>query len=63
MEPPSCRQYTPGDFLAFGPLTWDEIIDENDDDENWADPAALSGGKSLPSNGNDNDNGEGVKDT
>jgi len=63
IEQPSCRQYTLGDFLAVGPLIWDEIIDENDDDENRADPTALSGGKSLPSNGNDNENGDGVKDT
>jgi len=34
IEPPSCRQYKPGDFLAVRPLIWDEIIDEDDDDEN-----------------------------
>jgi len=34
IEPPSCRQYKPGDFLAVRPLNWDEIIDEDDDDDN-----------------------------
>jgi hypothetical protein len=63
IEPPSCRQYKPGDFLPFGPLNWDEIINENDDDGNWADPGAPSGGRSRPGNGNDNDNGEGEEDT
>ena len=62
MEPPSCRQYKPGDFLAIRPLNWDEIIDEDDDDENWADPRAPSSGRSCPGNGNDNDNGEGEED-
>jgi len=63
IEPPSRRQYKPGDFLAVGPLNWDEIIDEDDDDENWADPRAPSGGRSRPGNDNDNDDGEGVEDT
>jgi hypothetical protein len=27
IEPQSCRQYKPGDFLAVRPLNWDEIID------------------------------------
>jgi hypothetical protein len=34
IDPPSCRQYKAGDFLAIRPLNWDEIIDEEDDDEN-----------------------------
>jgi hypothetical protein len=63
IEPPTCRQYTPGDFLAVRPLNWDEIIDKDDDDENWADPRSSSGGRSFPGDGNDNDNGEGEKDT
>jgi len=63
IEPPSCRHYKPGDFLAVRPLNWDEIIDENDDDENWADPGVPSGGRSRPGDGNDNDNGEGEEDT
>jgi len=63
MEPPSCRQYTPGDFLAVRPLDWDVIIDEDDDDDNWADPGAPSGGRSRPGDGNHNDNGESEEDT
>jgi len=63
IEPPSCRQYKPGDFLAVRPLNWDDMIDEDDDDENWVDPRGPSGGRSRPGNGNDNDNGEGEEDT
>jgi len=63
IEPPSCRQYKPGDFLAVRPLNWDEIIDEDDDDVNWVDSGALSGGMSRPGDGNKNDNGEGGEDT
>jgi hypothetical protein len=63
IEPPSSRQYKPGDFLAVRPLNWDEIIDEDDDDENWADPSAPRGGRSRPGDGNINDNGEGEEDT
>jgi len=62
IEPPSCRQYKPGNFLAVRSLNWDEIINEDDDDENWADPGVPSGGRSHPGNGNDNDNGEGEED-
>ena len=62
IEPPSCRQYKPGDFLAVRPLNWDDIIDKDDDDKNWADPGALSVGRSRPEDGNDNDNGEGEED-
>jgi len=63
IEPPSCRQYKPDDFLAVRPLNWDEIIDEDDDDDNWAHPGVPSGGRRPPGDGNDNDNGEGEKDT
>jgi len=63
IEPPSCRQYKPGDFLAVRPLNLDEIIDDDDDDENWADPGGPSSGRSHPGDGNDNDNGEGGEDT
>jgi len=63
IEPPSCWQYKPGDILAIRPLNWDEIIDENDDDEKWADPAAPSSERSRPGDGNDNVNGEGEEDT
>jgi hypothetical protein len=63
IEPPSCRQYKPGDCLAVRPLIWDDIVDEDDDDENWADPGAPSDGRSRPGDGSDNDNGEGEEDT
>jgi hypothetical protein len=63
IEPPSRRQNTPGDFLAVRPLNWDEIIDEDDDDGNWADPGAPSGGRSRPIDGNDNNHSEGEEDT
>jgi len=61
-EPPSCRQYKPRNILAARPLNWDEIIDEDEDDENWADPGAPSGGWSRPGDDNDNDDGEGEED-
>jgi len=63
IEPPRCWQYEPGHFLAVRPLNWDEIIDEDDDDENWADPGAPSGGRSRPGDDNDNDDREGEEDT
>jgi len=63
MEPPSWQKYKPGDFLAIRPLNRDEILDEDDDDENWADPGEPSGGRSHPGNDNDNDDGEGGEDT
>jgi len=62
IEPPSCRQYKPGDFLAVRLLNSDEIINEDKDDVNWADPGAPSGGRSRPGDGNDNDNGDGEED-
>jgi len=61
--PPSCRQDKPGDFLAVRPLNCDVIINEDDDDENWADPGVPSSGRSHPGDGNDNDNGKGEEDT
>jgi len=63
IEAPSCRQYKSGDFLAVRPLNWDEIIDEDDDDDNWADRGLPSGGRSRPSDGNDDDDSEGEEDT
>jgi len=63
IEPPSCRHYNPGDFLAVRPLNWDDIIEEDDDDENWADTGAPSGGRSPPGSCNDYDNGDGEEDT
>jgi len=54
IEPAGCWQYKPGDFLAVTPLYWDEIIDEDDDDDNRADPVALSGGMNRPGYTNEN---------
>jgi len=62
IDPPSCRQYEPGNFLTVRPLNWDEIIEEDDDDENWSDPEVPSGGRSRPEDGNVNDHGEGKED-
>ena len=45
------------------PLNWDEMVDEDDDDKNWADPGAPSVGRSCPGDDNDNDNREGEEDT
>jgi hypothetical protein len=59
----TCWRYKPGDFLAVRPLNWDEIIDEDDDDGNWADQGAPSGGRSRTGDGNHNDNHEGDEDT
>jgi len=63
IEPPSRQLFKPSDLLAITPLNWDEMIDENDDDENRADPGALSGGWSHPGDGNDNNDGKGDEDT
>jgi hypothetical protein len=63
IEPPICRQYKPGNFLAVKPLNWDEIIEEDDDDDSCPDPSAASGGSSRPVDGNDNDGGESEEDT
>jgi len=57
IELPSCRHYKPGDFLASRPLYWDEIF-HKDDDENWADPRAPSGGRSHAGNGKDTEDSE-----
>jgi len=63
IELPCCRQYKPGDFLAVRALHWDEIIDEDDDDENWADPGAPSSGRSHAGQCIDHDDGEGEEHT
>jgi len=49
----------PGNFRAVRPPNWDEIIVEDDDNDNWADPRAPHSGRSCPDEGNDNENGEG----
>jgi hypothetical protein len=59
IEPRSCGQYKPANFLVVGPLKWDKIVVEDEDDEKWADPGAPSGRRSHPGDGNDNDNREG----
>jgi len=61
-EPLSCQQYKPGDFLVVGPLNWDEMIDEDDDDVNWPDSGAVSGGQSRPREDNENADSEGEED-
>jgi hypothetical protein len=53
----------PSEFLGVRPLNWDEIFHEDDDVENWADPATPSSGRSHPDDDNDNENGEGEVDT
>ena len=63
IEPPSCCQYKPGDFLAVRRLHWDEIINEDHHDENLADPQMPSGGTSHPSDGTKNAIGQGEEDT
>jgi hypothetical protein len=63
IEPPSCRQYKPGDFLAVKPLNWDEMINKDDDDENWADRGGPSSGRSRSGDRKDNDDSEGGEDT
>jgi len=63
IEPPSCRQYKPGNILAVRPLNSDERINQYDDDENWADPRVRSSGRSHPGDGNNNEHGEGEEDT
>jgi hypothetical protein len=62
IEPRSCRQYKPGDCLALRPINWDEIIDEDDDDDNWEDAGAPTGGRSHRSDGTDIDDREGEED-
>jgi hypothetical protein len=63
IEQPGCRQYKPSDFLAVRPLNWDEIINEDDDEENWADTGAQSSRRSCRGDGNNNDDGESEEDT
>ena len=62
IEPPGCWQYMPSNFLAIGLLNSHEIINKDEDDQNWAHLTAPSGGRTHSSNGNDNDDGKGEKD-
>jgi hypothetical protein len=57
-EPASCWEYKPGNFLTVRELTSDELIDEDDDDQNCADPGAPGGGRSRPRDDNGDDTGE-----
>jgi len=43
-------------------VNWDEIIDTEVDDENWADPKALNNGRSHPADGLENDDSEGEEE-
>jgi len=63
IEPLTCWQYKPGNFLAVRPRNWYNIFDEDDDDENWAEPGAPRGGRRSPGDGNDNGNSEGEEYT
>jgi len=63
IEPLRWRQYKPADFLAVRQLNWDETIDEDRDDVNWADPGAPNGGRSRPCAGNYNDDRKAGEDT
>jgi hypothetical protein len=42
IAPRSYWQYKPGDFLTIRPLNSDEIIDKDNEDDNWADHGAPS---------------------
>jgi hypothetical protein len=53
----------PGDFLAVTPLNWDQLINKDDDGENWADPGVLSGGRGCPTHNINNDDSECEKHT
>ena len=59
IEPPSCRQYTPDNFLAVRPLYCDEIFNEDDGDENCTVLGAPSGGRCRTDDRNDNDADQG----
>jgi len=57
IEPPSCQQSKPVNFMAVRPLNRVKVIDKDDDDENWADHGGPSSERSRPSDGDDNDDG------
>jgi len=63
IEPPSCGQYKPGNFLAGRQLNWAEIIVEDDDNQNGEDDGAPCGGRSHPGDGNGHHKGDGEEDT
>jgi len=55
--------YEPGYFRAIRQQNWDEIINEDNGDQNWADLGVPSGGSSGPGDDKLNDYGEGEDDT
>ena len=62
IQPPSSRQYKPGDFLAVRQLNRDVIIDKDVDDETSVDPGTPSCGRTHPGDSNDNDESYGEYD-
>jgi hypothetical protein len=44
-------------------MKWDEILDKDDDDDYWVDPAAPTGGRRHRGDGNDNVDGESEEHT
>jgi hypothetical protein len=63
IELPRCRQYKPTNFLAVRPRNWNQIIDKDFDENNWAGLRASSGRQSHPGDDNDNDKSEGEENT
>jgi hypothetical protein len=59
---PSRQPFKPGDFLTVRPLKWNEIINKDDDAENWADHRAPRSGRNRHGDGNQSDDGEGDED-
>jgi hypothetical protein len=43
-------------------MNWDDILDEENNDENWVDSGAPSSGRSRPGDVNDHDDGEDEED-
>jgi hypothetical protein len=62
IEPLGCSQYKPGDFMAVGPWICNEITNEYNDDDNWADRRVPSCAWSRPRDGNDPDHSGGEED-
>jgi hypothetical protein len=63
IETQICQKYKPGDFREVRPLNWDEIIEQDDDDDSWADPGAPSCRSMRPGYGNDIEVGESEENT
>jgi len=54
--------HKPCDFLAVRPLNWDGGIDDDDEGENWVHRSVPSSGRSHPTHGINNNDGEGEED-